>query len=266
MFLPSLAQFSDDGKTFHGAYGYRLAKAFGFDQLEKAVELLTVKPDTRQVVLSIWHPQLDLGMATKDTPCNDMIMLDIVGGALNMTVNNRSNDAIWGAYGANAVQFSMIQEWLAARIGVEVGKYVQQSNNFHVYPDNPFWAEYKRGNYQAGHVHNPYSSGEVHPYSLANGREEALRFREDCVLLNYMAEVQPEQTIAGLDVMGYKTAYFRCVVVPMMRMYQASRRGDHDLAIEIGGQIVAVDLRMACTEWVHRRKVKRAKGGIGSGS
>ncbi len=266
MFLPSLSQFSDDGKTFHGAYGFRLAKTFGFDQLEAAVELLTMKPDTRQTVLSIWCPSLDLGATTKDTPCNDMIMLDIVGGALNMTVNNRSNDAIWGAYGANAVQFSMIQEWLAARIGVDVGKYVQQSNNFHIYPDNPFWTEYKRGNYQAGHVYNPYSKGVVWPYPLAHSPEEARQFREDCILLNAMAEAPTIHTLGGLYTFDYQTAYFRCVVTPMIRMYKAYRDCEHDLAIDIGSKIVAKDWSLACTEWVQRRKVKRAKGGIGSGS
>lgn len=54
---------------------------------------------------------------------------------LDLTVCCRSNDAIWGAHGANAVHFSILQEYLAARIGVGVGKLYQLSNNYHGYLD-----------------------------------------------------------------------------------------------------------------------------------
>jgi hypothetical protein len=50
-----------------------------------------------------------------------------------MTVCNRSNDMIWGMFGANVVHFSMLQEYLACCIGVEVGMYHQFTNNLHVY-------------------------------------------------------------------------------------------------------------------------------------
>ena len=52
---------------------------------------------------------------------------------LDITVLCRSNDIIMGAYGANAVHFSILQEYLAAMIGVGVGRYYQVSNNFHAY-------------------------------------------------------------------------------------------------------------------------------------
>jgi hypothetical protein len=52
---------------------------------------------------------------------------------LDLTVCCRSNDAIWGAHGANAVHFSVLQEYLAARIGVGVGTMYQWSNNYHAY-------------------------------------------------------------------------------------------------------------------------------------
>lgn len=254
MFLPSLLQFSDDGKTFHGAYGYRLARAFGIDQLDEAVELLSTKPDTRQAVLSIWHSELDLNIQTKDTPCNDMIMLDIVDGALNMTVNNRSNDAIWGAYGANAVQFSMIQEWLAISIGVDVGVYVQQSNNFHVYPSNPFWQEFLNGNHDGGHVSNPYLSQSVCPFPLASDPSDAMLFRGDCAVLAALAD--RGATFTELAEHGYKTRYFQDVVVPMVLAYREHRAKNYDRAVELTHAIHAEDWRLACTEWVERRKAK----------
>jgi hypothetical protein len=250
LMLPSLLNYSDNGRTFHGAYGYRLAHAFGFDQLETVIHLLQKKPDTRQAVLSIWHPELDLGAGTKDTPCNDMIMLDIVDEALNMTVCNRSNDAIWGAYGANAVQFSVLQEWLASSIGVGVGYYVQQSNNLHIYPDNPFWIDFLADKHDAGHVTNPYISKVVCPKPLARSPAEASLFRKDCMALNYEAEHG-----AGLRVLAEvgDTEYFQTVVSPMLYAYAAHRDGDYRRAWELTHAIQAEDWRLACTQWVDRR-------------
>lgn len=151
--LPGMREYSDDGKTFHGAYGFRLRHWTGqpqgmglyedIDQMERAIEILKNSPSSRQVVLGIWDPATDLGAKTKDMPCNDMLMLKIRQGRLNITVNNRSNDAVLGCYGANAVQFSMLQMYLAARLGVKVGTYCQVSDSFHVYEDNPYWLWFK---------------------------------------------------------------------------------------------------------------------------
>jgi thymidylate synthase len=58
---------------------------------------------------------------------------------LDIMVTNRSNDLLWGLLGANYVQFSMLQEYLAACIGVEVGKYHHMSNNLHVYDGRADW-------------------------------------------------------------------------------------------------------------------------------
>lgn len=141
--LPKMAEYSDNGSRFHGAYGFRLRRWFGsmdeIDQIERAIKLLKRDPTSRQCVLSIWDPDTDLGAKTKDMPCNNLLMLKVRQNKLNITVSNRSNDAIWGCYGANAVQFSMLQMYLAARIGVDVGTYCQVSDSFHVYSDTPYW-------------------------------------------------------------------------------------------------------------------------------
>lgn len=142
-FNKRMADYSDNGKTFHAPYGFRLRHMMLTDQIEAAITLLREKPDTRQCVMHIWNADLDLGAVSKDIPCNDMIFLKIRDGALNMTVCCRSNDAIWGAYGANAVQFSMMQEYIADRVGVEIGHYRQVSDSFHVYTDNPQWEALK---------------------------------------------------------------------------------------------------------------------------
>ena len=247
-FLDNISQFSDDGVVFHGAYGHRLRNAFGFDQIERACEMLKRKPDTRQVVLSIWNPIMDLGKATKDMPCNDMVMLDIVEGQLNMTVCNRSNDAVWGAYGANAVQFSVLQEFIAIMVGVKVGYYVQQSNNYHVYTDNPFWLKFREGEYEHGHVHNPYSLDSVHPYPLAVDATDAMLLYYDCI--HMATRVEQGEDIRTVE---YASEFGRTMIEPVVRAYTLYKMKLYASSMAVIQDLPASDWRLAMFEWVQRR-------------
>lgn len=138
-FNSNIAQYSDNGVVFNGAYGHRLRTHFGRDQIKDAIKVLSDDVNSRQAVLSIWDARLDLGLKSKDVPCNDLIMLKVRDGRLNMTVCCRSNDLIWGAYGANVVQFSILQEYMAAMLLAGVGTYTQVSDSMHVYLDNPIF-------------------------------------------------------------------------------------------------------------------------------
>jgi len=133
-YSPQIAAYSDDALTFHGAYGFRWRQYFEFDQLLALILLLRKDPDTRRAVLAMWDAE-DLIAADSglDVPCNTQAYLQLREGALNITVCNRSNDAVWGAYGANAVQFSILLQFLAAAVGARVGAYTQVSNSLHVY-------------------------------------------------------------------------------------------------------------------------------------
>lgn len=114
-YVKRMATFSDDGKIFHGAYGHRWQHHFHFDQLTLIIRALKANPDDRRCVLQMWDTIADLGWPKRDIPCNTQAYFsrDYLG-RLDMTVCCRSNDIIWGAYGANAVHFSMLQEFLAA--------------------------------------------------------------------------------------------------------------------------------------------------------
>lgn len=253
-FLNNIDRFSDNGHVFHGAYGWRLRRNRGIDQIHDAVELLIKKPDTRQCVLSLWDPVLDLGSDTKDMPCNDMVMLDVVDGHLNMSVCNRSNDAIWGAYGANAVQFSMLLEFMSACVGATPGVYVQQSNNFHVYTDNPFWLSFKEGEYCHGHVHNLYVLGKVKPFRLADDREEALAVMEDCERLCVQAE--EHRTLGSAS---WSSPYFQKVVQPVLEGYELYKQQQYDASVQKLNSVAASDWRVAMQLWVGRRWDKAEK-------
>lgn len=132
-FIKTIMNYSDNGEIFHGAYGWRWRNHFKEDQLEVIARNLIENPDDRRNILQAWDPWLDLGSDSKDVPCNVCATFQINNYCLDMTVFCRSNDIIWGCYGANAVHFSMLQEYLATWIGCPIGRYHQISVNWHAY-------------------------------------------------------------------------------------------------------------------------------------
>lgn len=143
-----MGEFSDDGVVQHGAYGYRWRSHFGspnqigegaIDQLDEIVAALRKDRDDRRCVLQMWDPNCDLGRKGKDFPCNTNVYFKVRHDRLQMTVCNRSNDIVWGCYGANVVHMSFLQEYVAAMIGIRVGTYYQVSDSWHAYVD--VWKE-----------------------------------------------------------------------------------------------------------------------------
>lgn len=135
-----MSVYSDDGgKTQPGAYGFRWREYFGYDQLQVLIHELRKSRETRRCVLQMWDGHSDLAAAVKgssDVPCNTSIYFDPCGDVLNMTVSCRSNDAVWGCYGANLVHMSILHEYVAAATGFRLGTYYQMSNNLHFYLEN----------------------------------------------------------------------------------------------------------------------------------
>ncbi len=128
-------RFAEPDGRIHDAYGYRWREHFSFlDQLKIIIHILREDPNSRQAVLEMWDPVIDLGVPKlKTRPCNVVAFFRIRDERLNMTVCCRSNDIIFGCYGANAVHFSILQEYIATSLGMEVGKYYQVSSDYHAY-------------------------------------------------------------------------------------------------------------------------------------
>lgn len=134
---PKLPEFAGTGRTYHGAYGFRIRRHFGLDQLERAYQALQKNPDTRQVVLQIWDSSVDFpgsdGLpADADIPCNVCSFAKIREGKLEWTQILRSNDLFLGVP-HNFVQFTSLQEILAGWLGVELGHYRHVADCLHVY-------------------------------------------------------------------------------------------------------------------------------------
>lgn len=136
-FNPKLPNYAGKGPTYHGAYGFRLRKHFGFDQLERAYRALSVDGISRQVVLQIWDGAADLpGEDGKpqypDIPCNLTSLLKLRENRLEWTQIMRSNDLVLGVP-HNIVQFTSLQEIMAGWLNVEVGGYHHFADSLHLY-------------------------------------------------------------------------------------------------------------------------------------
>lgn len=232
-----LAQFSKQaaGLIEGGAsYGYRWRRHFGVDQLSTIAGMIKKDPTTRRAVLGIWDPSVDLNSSNKDIPCNDTVKFCARRGVLDMVVFNRSNDMIWGCYGANAVHFSFLQEYMAALIGLPVGTYTQISCNYHVYVD--LWNK-KRAEPQWT---DQYAQKEVCVYPLVH--DPVVFDMELDTLLN--TRLFPARC---------HNPFLSEVAYPMWDAWETWKDGDKYGAVEKAEFIGASDWGQAATDWFRRR-------------
>lgn len=232
------SRFGDAEGTIHGAYGHRWrewphgSSLTTFCQLNTVVHLLQQDRRDRRVVISMWDPSMDLDESHRDVPCNTHIYPRIVHDRLDLTVCCRSNDIIWGATGANAVHFSFLQEWIASRIGVGVGRMYQLSNNWHAYTD----VLKKLGDPSSS---DPYVSGQVEPYPIMDLPEDW-----DDDLVAFMEE--PHRR-------SYLNSFFGDVALPLWRTHELWREGSRSTALAEVSRVQATDWRLAAQSWMERR-------------
>lgn len=261
------ASYSDDGKTFHGAYGYRWRVGMpadgsaSLDQLKIIAERLKHNREDRRCVLQMWDARSDLGGTGNDVPCNTMATFQVdADDHLNLVVFNRSNDIIWGCYGANAVQFSTLLEYMAFRIGCKVGTYHQISVNWHGY-EATFLPLYQAMLDKAmthgvhdlsGYVEElcPYELGEVKPYPLA---QKGTTVEEWDIALQRLLRAGGRAPIEG----SWPDPFFTQVAIPILRAHDAykdsSGEDKYTRALDSLNVCQASDWRKACSEWVNRR-------------
>lgn len=268
------SRFAESDGDQHGSYGFRWRNHFELegggssqlegastlpDQLNTIVRLLKSNPADRRAVLSMWDPVADLGADKRDIPCNthayfrvrrtdgEPMAADVSptspGKVLDITVCCRSNDIVWGAYGANAVHFSILLEYLAGRIGVVPGTYTQISNNYHAYT-NVF------EKLQLQTRFNSYPEGD--PIGLDWDAWDA-------DLQEFMAWTEvPDKEKDALDYP--KNPWFSETAEPMYVAHALWKSGDYKRALEVASELIcSQDWRRACVEWMERR-LARMKG------
>lgn len=257
------SRFGEKTGDIHGAYGHRWRNHFGFDQLEAIITRLNISPADRQCVLQMWDatPELtspedhaeilleggdDLNGAWKDRPCNTHIYFRVRAGVLlDMTILCRSNDVVWGAYGANAVHFSILMEYVAGRLGVEVGTMYQVSNNYHGYiaTMDSVWPP------TGG---DPYHEGEVTTMQIGDHWDEW-----DTDLVTYMHwHDRLVATGAHGEYPEFTNQWFLTVAMPMAKAYWKYKHAEKVSAVAMAETVMASDWRVAAVEWFKRRGQK----------
>ncbi len=221
------------------SYGYRWRAHFERDQLEMISEMIIKDPMTRRAVLGIWDPRVDLGSTAKDIPCNDTVKFCARRGVLDMVVFNRSNDMIWGTYGANAVHFSVLQEYMASMTGLLVGTYTQISCNYHVYVE--LWNKKRGERIWPDH----YVKKTAYVYPLVHN---PTTFEQE---LNIFLDLGEPPARCG-------NMFLSEVADPIWESWRAWKEEDVDLALEKIDDCAAPDWRVACKDWYLRRLEKQS--------
>lgn len=280
-FNAGMTKFSDDGgQTQPGAYGYRWKRHFGFDQLEQIVAHLEDKPGSRRAVLQMWSAMpptawravhgvappamFDADIVAADTsadvPCNTNIFFSIreasnpYGQVLDMSVQCRSNDAVWGAHGANAVHFSVLQEYMAARLDCGVGEMYQYSFNYHLYPDNLKFTPAELANDAADM--DAYRMGEATATPLFDSETVGGAFERE--LQWFMTLAEPDTTM-GMAHPTFTERLFIDLALPMLYAWRAHKAKDYVGArMHIRTMPNGSDWQRACDLWLARRQANHA--------
>jgi len=162
-YVPSMMEYSDDGKYQRAGYGSRIRSFTGFngdykiddpkfrnvysgsvtvvDQLKFVIETLKKDINSRQAIITIADPGKDCFgedgklKVTKDMPCSRSIQFMIVDNKLDATLYIRSNDFIFGYQAVNVFNFTWMQEYVANILEMDIGNYYHFANNFHFYED-----------------------------------------------------------------------------------------------------------------------------------
>jgi thymidylate synthase len=124
---PNIAQFSDDGIVFDGAYGPRIRA-----QWDYCLRKLQEDEFTRQAVLYIYHmPEFP----TKDVSCTLSLQFLLRHYELHLIVNMRSSD-VWLGIPYDAFNFTMLQNIMAAQLNARVGTFTMHLGSSHLYEVN----------------------------------------------------------------------------------------------------------------------------------
>jgi hypothetical protein len=140
------------------------------------------------------------------------------------------------------VHFSILQEYLAARIGVGIGTFYQFSNNYHVYRPlyDRLWPALLE---DVMGCQSWYATGSPTPIVTVPASF-------DVDLLAFFGEHWLTCT--------YFNSFFRKVACPLRESYAFWRAGDFERARRIVDNAPVCDWTVAASEWYARRVNKQA--------
>jgi len=113
---------------FDGAYGPRVDTQFEWCYSELMNDI-----DSRRAVVTI-HDKTDCNSETKDSACTLSWQFMVRDGKLDMHVNMRSNDILWGLC-LDVPAFCFAQEVMAYWLKIPMGRYFHHAASLHYYKE-----------------------------------------------------------------------------------------------------------------------------------
>lgn len=99
-----------------------------YNQVENIIEYFKKKSSGKRAQMSIWDQQTDL--YGKIGPCLQVIWLQIMDKKLEMHVHMRASDC-YGKLLMNMNEFVALQNYIAKKLNVQCGSYVQFTDSLH---------------------------------------------------------------------------------------------------------------------------------------
>lgn len=139
---PYIAAYNKEEKEndkILGAYGPKIfssSKKGKKSQFERVINQIIKRPSTKQAYISLSYPSDYKFRDEKfsSPPCTIGLHFYVRNEKLNLTTYMRSNDAYFGLP-HDLFCFTMLQELIACRTGIEPGKYTHISTSMHIYED-----------------------------------------------------------------------------------------------------------------------------------
>lgn len=128
-----IKNFSDNGKTFFGAYGPKV-----IDQIPYICDVLANDQWSRQAVMNIWRENPP---RTKDVPCTISVQFFIRDDKLYCIDTMRSSD-IWLGWPYDVFNFSMLSSYIILLLNehydikLELGNIYMNLGSLHIYSEN----------------------------------------------------------------------------------------------------------------------------------
>ena len=233
-FNAGIMNYAEPDGTINGAYGHRWRDHFHQDQIVNVVKEMQANPSSRQAVIAMYDPAVDYRNEWKDRPCNTHIYFRVVGGKLDMTVCNRSNDAVWGLAGANIVHMTVLQELIASAVRMPIGRYWVVTNNLHIYEQH--WPLLQSPTQFDFYEKSGGGVITVKPLPMLTPKEEWYELLYEC-----------EQFVKNDGGYPCRNNWLKNTVTPMFEHYQCRRNGDKTTYDT--NEVEATDWRLAAALW-----------------
>lgn len=138
---------ADKDGNVNSNYGYKIFRKNIEEksQFKYVIDELTINKHSRRAImflnlLDLDYPQMH---TTKDFSCTPYLHFLIRDGKLNMLTYMRSNDFIYG-FCNDVPFFTVLQELIAAMLGVELGYYYHNAGSEHIYSKHFHMLDYKK--------------------------------------------------------------------------------------------------------------------------